>query len=82
MIETLEWLGCITGLCGASLLAMNNRFSGWGFASFFGIEHRMGIFWGADPRDRHGGDADRFYRNELNWRLEVVGGGQRLHHLD
>jgi|UniRef100_E6QWC3 hypothetical protein len=34
MIEFLEWAGCITGLSGASLLAMNNRYSGWGFALF------------------------------------------------
>jgi nicotinamide riboside transporter PnuC len=34
MIETIEWIGCITGLCGASLLSLNNRYSGWGFVLF------------------------------------------------
>jgi len=34
MIAIFEWVGCITGLCGASLLAMNNRYSGWGFVLF------------------------------------------------
>lgn len=32
--DALQWVGCAFGLCGASLLAMNNRFSGWGFALF------------------------------------------------
>ncbi len=34
MIETIEWVGCFTGLCGASLLSLNNRYSGWGFVLF------------------------------------------------
>jgi hypothetical protein len=34
MIETIEWVGCITGLIGAYLLALNNRYSGWGFVLF------------------------------------------------
>lgn len=34
MIEILEWAGCLTGLCGAALLALNNRYSGWGFVLF------------------------------------------------
>jgi nicotinamide riboside transporter PnuC len=35
MIMTImEWAGCVTGLCGAALLAMNNRYSGWGFVLF------------------------------------------------
>lgn len=29
-----EWLGCITGLCGAALLAAKISISGWGFALF------------------------------------------------
>lgn len=34
MIAILEWTGCLTGLCGAALLALKNRYSGWGFALF------------------------------------------------
>lgn len=34
MLEVIEWAGCITGLCGALLLALNNRYSGWGFVLF------------------------------------------------
>jgi nicotinamide riboside transporter PnuC len=34
MLEVIEWAGCITGLSGATLLAMNNRYSGWGFVLF------------------------------------------------
>ncbi len=30
----LEWLGCMTGLLGATLLALNNRYSGYGFMAF------------------------------------------------
>ena len=34
MIETLEWAGCITGLCGAGLVALKTRYSGWGFVLY------------------------------------------------
>lgn len=34
MLSILEWTGCFTGLSGAALLAMNNRYSGWGFVLF------------------------------------------------
>jgi hypothetical protein len=34
MMELLEWAGCATGLCGAAILALNNRYSGWGFVLF------------------------------------------------
>lgn len=34
MIETIEWMGCIIGLCGASLLAVNSRYSAWGWVLF------------------------------------------------
>lgn len=34
MLEVLEWSGTATGILGALLLAMNNRWSGWGFAAF------------------------------------------------
>lgn len=33
-MEMFEWIGCITGLCGAALLALNNRYSGWSFVLF------------------------------------------------
>ena len=29
-----EWLGCLTGVAGSALLALNNRFSGFGFVLF------------------------------------------------
>ena len=45
MIEVLEWAGCLTGLGGASLLALNNRFSGWGFALFL-VSNIAWIFFG------------------------------------
>lgn len=34
MLETIEWIGCITGLSGAAILAANRPYSGWGFALF------------------------------------------------
>ena len=34
MILILEWSGCITGVLGALLLALNNRWSGYGFVMF------------------------------------------------
>ncbi len=34
MASVLEWLGCLSGLLGAALLALNNRYSGYGFAAF------------------------------------------------
>ncbi|GAB4129835.1 MAG: hypothetical protein Fur0040_12470 [Sideroxydans sp.] len=34
MIEAIEWTGCIIGLCGAMLLAMNTRYSAWGWVLF------------------------------------------------
>ncbi len=32
--DTLQWLGCATGVAGALLLALNNKHSGWGFVLF------------------------------------------------
>ena len=32
--DTLQWLGCITGVAGSLLLALNTRQSGWGFVLF------------------------------------------------
>jgi hypothetical protein len=34
MANLLQWAGCIFGLSGAFLLALNNRFSGYGFYLF------------------------------------------------
>lgn len=33
-LEILQWLGCITGVAGSLLLALNTRHSGWGFVLF------------------------------------------------
>lgn len=33
-VQAIEWTGCVLGLLGASLLALNNRHSGWGFVAF------------------------------------------------
>ncbi|CAM5562529.1 hypothetical protein [Eoetvoesiella caeni] len=34
MLEIIEWIGCITGLAGAFLLATNSRFSPYGWIAF------------------------------------------------
>ena len=34
MVLYLQWIGCVVGVLGAYLLALNNRRSGWGFVSF------------------------------------------------
>jgi hypothetical protein len=34
MIALFEWVGCLTGLCGSALLALNNKYSGWGFVLY------------------------------------------------
>lgn len=34
MTDILQWLGCITGVGGSLLLALNTRASGWGFTLF------------------------------------------------
>jgi nicotinamide riboside transporter PnuC len=39
--DTLQWLGCISGVVGSLLLALHNRHSGWGFV-FFLISN---VFW-------------------------------------
>jgi hypothetical protein len=44
MMEILEWTGCATGLCGAAMLALNNRHSGWGFVLFLGSNVAWIIF--------------------------------------
>ncbi len=33
-IEFLEWAGCITGVIGALLVALNNAWSKWGFLAY------------------------------------------------
>ncbi len=40
-LKWLEWAGCATGVLGALLLALNNRYSGWGFALFL----LSNVFW-------------------------------------
>lgn len=32
--DSLQWLGCFTGVAGSLLLAINTRHSGWGFVLF------------------------------------------------
>lgn len=32
--DLFQWLGCITGVAGSLLLALNTRHSGWGFVLF------------------------------------------------
>jgi hypothetical protein len=34
LIFFLEWFGCFLGVSGAALLALNNRWSGYGFVLF------------------------------------------------
>ena len=41
MLTALEWLGCIFGVLGALMLALNNRASGWGWVAFLGSN----AFW-------------------------------------
>jgi len=33
-LDALQWSGCATGEAGALLLALNNKFSGWGGVLF------------------------------------------------
>lgn len=41
MIDTLQWLGCISGVAGSLLLALNTSRSGWGFVLFL----VSNVFW-------------------------------------
>jgi len=41
MLTALEWLGCIFGVLGALLLALNNRAAGWGWVAFL----VSNVFW-------------------------------------
>lgn len=34
MLTLIEWMGCIMGLVGAALLAINARYSGYGFVCY------------------------------------------------
>jgi len=34
VLNLLEWTGCAFGLIGAAMLALNNKYSGWGFVAF------------------------------------------------
>lgn len=36
MVTAMEWLGCLLGVLGAGILALNNRWSGYGFVLFLG----------------------------------------------
>lgn len=36
MTTSLEWAGCVLGVVGALLLAVNKPFSGWGWIAFLG----------------------------------------------
>jgi len=45
LLELIEWIGCATGLCGAALLALNNRYSGWGFVLFL-VSNVAWIYFG------------------------------------
>jgi hypothetical protein len=33
-MHEIEWIACFAGLLGSALLAMNNRYSKWGFVAF------------------------------------------------
>lgn len=33
-LDALQWAGCATGVAGALLLALNTKYSGWGFVLF------------------------------------------------
>ena len=39
----LEWGGCVSGVLGSLLLALKNRYSGYGFVLFFASN----LFWAA-----------------------------------
>lgn len=34
LLTIIEWTGCLLGVIGAGLLALNNRWSGYGFVAF------------------------------------------------
>lgn len=46
---TVEWLGSLTGLLGAGLLALNNAWSGYGFVAFL-ISNACWILYGRMAR--------------------------------
>ena len=71
MIDLIEWAGCITGLLGASLLAMNNRYSGWGFVLFL-LSNVAWIVFGLLSHTRHGGHAGWIHVNQFDGRMAVV----------
>ncbi len=43
--DVLQWLGCITGVIGSFLLALNTRHSGWGFV-FFLVSNAFWVEYG------------------------------------
>ena len=49
-IEFLEWVGCVTGVIGALLVALNNAWSKWGFIAYLvsnGCWFGFGLYSGA-----------------------------------
>lgn len=47
----LQWLGCVTGVGGAFLLAVNTPYSGWGFVLFL-ISNGFWIAYGVNTHAR------------------------------
>lgn len=48
-MNKIEWLGCLTGLCGSILLAIHNDLSKWGFAAFL-VSNLLWIFFGISKK--------------------------------
>ena len=44
MLTVIEWAACVLGVLGAALLALNNRWSGYGFVLFLGSNAGWGTF--------------------------------------
>jgi len=45
--QILEWVGCVLGVVGAGMLALNLRFSGWGFVVFL-FSNAVWIWFGLE----------------------------------
>ncbi|MBH2008939.1 MAG: hypothetical protein I8H71_04470 [Xanthomonadaceae bacterium] len=48
-LDVLQWAGCITGIMGALLLALNTKISGWGFVLFL-ISNGFWIMYGIETK--------------------------------
>lgn len=46
-LDVLQWAGCLTGVLGAFLLALNTKHSGWGFVLFL-ISNGFWIMYGIE----------------------------------